>query len=906
MKMKKISTLVLSFLLLLGLSLTITHVQAAAVTGSTIVAYFDTGAAVPINLNGNYGSKLSVSPSENSGYEFAFWVVNGVVRKDLAPTNQFMLTNNLELKAVYAPEGQFAVAFMDSNGKLLKVDYFDPNLEGGDAVVPPVSLPSKPGFEISVNPWGFGASFTAITEHKVFVLQYTQTNVTTYDLTVTNGSSNKGAGVQQYTYNEIATVTPSVAPEGQVFSHWLKNGEIVSQSSSYQFSVFEDTSVEAAFAVSAPTPAALVSISDSFILREGKISFIGQYYLPAEYELVEVGLLEYDFSGDYTLSTNGVTKFQSERQLASTNEFLMSLSHSDVFYLRAYVVALNDLDEIVYAYSRIHSTGDLLISEYGEGSSNNKWIELYNPRSTSINLANYSVALFANGASSATSTSVLTGSLASGDAYVICHSSASASIKANCDLESGVANFNGDDALALIKSTVRIDQFGVIGTDPGTEWTLTGGSTLDRTLIRKIAVLTPNTVWNSDEWNVNSIDYISDIGFHQTVSPSSITISGDTSVMIGNTLQLLIVYSPINSIRGVTWGSSNNEVATISSNGLVTPVSEGQVTITATSTSLGSISDTHTVTVTAPVSYAVTFDSNEGSAVSPQSILEGNSATSPTAPTRSGFSFGGWFTDDETFLTQYNFSSAVTTSFTLYAKWNAIYTVTFDSNGGSAVSSQNVTSGGQATSPANPSLEGYTFEGWFTDDDTFLVAYVFSTPVTSNITLYAKWDVASEEPTEDIVYTTGWEDGTNENAYSSVKSITSYSVAWSLGYGNVVSSSAPVHSGTLHSLFRVAKNTSNTASLTLTGTMTDLTKITFYARATTATNATMNVFYQIGSGGWVLVSTFTPTTTYALYESVFGTTQMGEIRVKIEMSYSSQSSSTRDFLIDNVTLYGLR
>ena len=67
------------------------------------------------------------------------------------------------------------------------------------------------------------------------------------------------------------------------------------------------------------------------------------------------------------------------------------------------------------------------------------------------------------------------------------------------------------------------------------------------------------------------------------------------------------------------------------------------------------------------------------------------------------------------------------------------FTVTFDSNGGSAVASQTVKEGEKAAKPANPTRDGYTFEGWFADE-ALKTAYDFNTPVTSDITLYADWD----------------------------------------------------------------------------------------------------------------------------------------------------------------------
>ena len=66
------------------------------------------------------------------------------------------------------------------------------------------------------------------------------------------------------------------------------------------------------------------------------------------------------------------------------------------------------------------------------------------------------------------------------------------------------------------------------------------------------------------------------------------------------------------------------------------------------------------------------------------------------------------------------------------------YTVKFDTLGGSEIDSVKVNSGGKLTKPADPTREGYTFEGWFTDKEC-TTAYDFDTKVTKSFTLYAKW-----------------------------------------------------------------------------------------------------------------------------------------------------------------------
>ncbi|MGN1126992.1 MAG: InlB B-repeat-containing protein, partial [Ruminococcus sp.] len=88
----------------------------------------------------------------------------------------------------------------------------------------------------------------------------------------------------------------------------------------------------------------------------------------------------------------------------------------------------------------------------------------------------------------------------------------------------------------------------------------------------------------------------------------------------------------------------------------------------------------------------------------------------------------------------------------LSVTYPATYTVTFNANGhGTAPSSQNVSSGGTATEPTAPTASGYTFGGWYKESEC-TNAYDFSTAVTGNITLYAKWTAnATSEVSEDIL-----------------------------------------------------------------------------------------------------------------------------------------------------------
>ena len=136
--------------------------------------------------------------------------------------------------------------------------------------------------------------------------------------------------------------------------------------------------------------------------------------------------------------------------------------------------------------------------------------------------------------------------------------------------------------------------------------------------------------------------------------------------------------------------------------------------------------------------YTVTFDSNGGSAVASQNVDYNGIASQPTAPARTGYTFAGWYSDAG-LASAFSFATAITTDITLYAKWTInSYTVTFDSNGGSAVTSQSVAYNGTATLPAAPTRTGFAFAGWYSDVG-LSSAFTFTTAITGDITLHAKW-----------------------------------------------------------------------------------------------------------------------------------------------------------------------
>jgi endonuclease I len=169
------------------------------------------------------------------------------------------------------------------------------------------------------------------------------------------------------------------------------------------------------------------------------------------------------------------------------------------------------------------ASADLLITEYIEGSSNNKAIEISNVGGTAIDLgANvYKLTLFGNGADASApgNTETLTGTLQPGKSLIFHNSGAADAFKVGN--ASTVTFFNGDDALVLTKDDAVIDRFGKRGVDPGSAWTDPNDanfSTANKTLRRKANVTSGDTVAEADfpgavnQWVVFDIDTADGLG----------------------------------------------------------------------------------------------------------------------------------------------------------------------------------------------------------------------------------------------------------------------------------------------------------------------------------------------------------------------------------------------------------
>jgi predicted extracellular nuclease len=204
-------------------------------------------------------------------------------------------------------------------------------------------------------------------------------------------------------------------------------------------------------------------------------------------------------------------------------------------------------------------SSDLFISEYIEGSSFNKAIEIYNGTGAAVDLTagGYRLELYTNGSSAVSQAMSLTGTLADDDVLVIAHGSAASEILAVTDVTNAVViNFSGNDALVLraggAGGTV-IDAIGQVGFDPGAQWGIDPVSTTNNTIRRKATVTDGDTVETdafdpSAEWDGFAENTFDGLGSHTVgdgpSDPTGVGAATPGSVMAGETTLLTVAVTP--------------------------------------------------------------------------------------------------------------------------------------------------------------------------------------------------------------------------------------------------------------------------------------------------------------------------------------------------------------------------
>jgi len=253
------------------------------------------------------------------------------------------------------------------------------------------------------------------------------------------------------------------------------------------------------------------------------------------------------YGTQYTLTTPCFAGIVTGLHASATNDLGFTAAWSNFADATGYAldVATNA------AFAGGPAITELFFSEYVEGSSNNKFLEIYNGTGASVDLGDYRVLHFNNGASTPTYSLTLSGTLAAGDVYVIENNSESLGVSADLSTSSQVMTFNGDDAIALtnVAAGHYADIIGQIGTDPGSEWGSGNASTADNT-IRRMSTITAgdtdgtDTFTPSDEWDGYATDTVSDLGSH--------TVAGGASYVAGYSNRAVAATSA--TVTGLTAG----------------------------------------------------------------------------------------------------------------------------------------------------------------------------------------------------------------------------------------------------------------------------------------------------------------------------------------------------------------
>ena len=159
------------------------------------------------------------------------------------------------------------------------------------------------------------------------------------------------------------------------------------------------------------------------------------------------------------------------------------------------------------------ATSELFFSEYTEGSSYNKALEIYNGTGSDVDLATYTLTLYSNGSLTEFHSLSLSGMLADGDVYVI-------ALLAVADAtSSSVINFNGNDAIVLMNGVSVVDAIGQMGVNPGDYWGSGEVTTKDHTLRRKPDVCSGDPVASdafdpAPEWDSFPVNTFDGFGSH--------------------------------------------------------------------------------------------------------------------------------------------------------------------------------------------------------------------------------------------------------------------------------------------------------------------------------------------------------------------------------------------------------
>lgn len=615
-----------------------------------------------------YGSTITPIPAPQAGYTFKYWIVNGIPRVDLAEDNTFYVTSsNMMIYGVYSPNDpvvEYSVLFIDSNGSFLDIGYY----YFGDTAVPPVELPDKPGLQISDPAWkniATGSTDLTINDDSIYQLQYESISVDNYDLNL------DGSLQGSYAYNEVVTLVADPSDGIDPFSHWEENGIVVSRNLEYSFTMIYDRNLTKVYSDTPQNDDAIVTSTEDLAIREDYQTYMGQFYVPDGYDIVEYGfLIDDDNTINLTLNTPDVTIAKANNYNPDTNEFMMSFELWSHLNARAYLV---------------YDTGTTLVDIYSEVEN----------------------------------------------LHVI-----------DIVYETGFEDEDGFTA----SSTYNNTSLNIEGEEPNT-WSFYYGtpSTTDALYDAQSAQMryylgSPlNLGYLQSNFKVSPAAIISFFGLVTDENDVAVSISTDKEIWTDPELMQLT-----DAIRYREYQVNSEEDVYVRFTLMIpeTPVDASKLYI-----------DNLVISeLYSGPSHLVTFnDEGDENVVR---FKDNGTINDNLSPTKEGYTFDGWFTDDETFVNEFVLNSdPVTQDMTLYAKYVVNqYTINFDSNGGSTVDPITDDYNVVVDRPADPTKDGYTFNNWYVEFQLLHLAEDFDgfKIDSEDKTLYAKWDLATYNVTYDL------------------------------------------------------------------------------------------------------------------------------------------------------------
>ncbi|WP_438853517.1 ExeM/NucH family extracellular endonuclease [Agromyces sp. M3QZ16-3] len=217
---------------------------------------------------------------------------------------------------------------------------------------------------------------------------------------------------------------------------------------------------------------------------------------------------------------------------------------------------------------------DLIISEYVEGSSTNKAVELYNPTDADISLSGYSLNVYFNGNTTSTAFA-LAGSVPVGGTFVFASTLLASSAPGLAQQTTGAGLWNGNDAIVLKRGDNVVDSLGQVGFDPGSEWGTDLESTADNTLRRNANVCVgdtdPSDVFDpSAEWTGYAVNTFDGLGSHTCgeSGPQEPVINEFSASTVGTDVEYVeILAEPGTDVSGYRVleieGDSNSAMGTV-------------------------------------------------------------------------------------------------------------------------------------------------------------------------------------------------------------------------------------------------------------------------------------------------------------------------------------------------------